>query len=106
MRRKVLWAGAGLGALLLVLGAGLMVGARVAPATLHPPKLPGVAATFGLPGTTPTGTASPTASAIAWKQLPQAKGAFVPIKLVIEKLGVQAGVETKGIDSHNVMESP
>ncbi len=83
-----------------------MVGARVAPATLHPPKLPGVAATFGLPGTTLTGTASPSASAIAWKQLPPAKGAFVPIKLVIEKLGVQAGVETKGIDSHNVMESP
>lgn len=38
--------------------------------------------------------------------LPTARGAFVPAELVIEKIGVRAPVEVKGVDANNVMEAP
>jgi hypothetical protein len=41
-----------------------------------------------------------------WKPLPAASGAFVPAQVVIDKLQVQAPVEIKGVDAHNVMEAP
>lgn len=41
-----------------------------------------------------------------WKPLPTATAAFQPALLVIEKLKVQAPVEVKGLDAHNVMEAP
>src|SRR5215468_6082260 len=41
-----------------------------------------------------------------WKPLPTATAAFQPTLLVIEKLKIQAPVEIKGVDGHNVMEVP
>jgi len=41
-----------------------------------------------------------------WKPLPTATAAFQPTLLVIEKLKIQAPVEVKGVDGHNVMEAP
>lgn len=91
---------AALGVVALVLGVAIgLVGARTAP-TAKAPALNGANAA-GLAGKTDP-TAVPRISA----DYPPANGAFMPQQLLIERLGVKAFVETKGIDSHNVMESP
>jgi LPXTG-site transpeptidase (sortase) family protein len=51
-------------------------------------------------------TPAPPAPDAWWKPLPRATAAFVPARLVIERLKVQATIEVKGIDAHNVMEAP
>jgi LPXTG-site transpeptidase (sortase) family protein len=38
--------------------------------------------------------------------LPLAKAPFVPARLVISRLGIDAPIEVKGIDAHNQMEAP
>ncbi len=48
----------------------------------------------------------PSPTPIGWQQLPAATSAFVPVRLVVERIGVEAPVESKGVDSHNTMESP
>ena len=55
--------------------------------------------------TAPEPSAAPTPEQW-WKPLPTATAAFQPALLVIEKLKVQAPVEVKGLDAHNVMEAP
>jgi LPXTG-site transpeptidase (sortase) family protein len=50
--------------------------------------------------------ASPSPPAWSWKPLPPATSSFVPVELVIQKLQVEAPIEVKGVDAHNVMEAP
>jgi LPXTG-site transpeptidase (sortase) family protein len=108
VRGRALWALGGLLAGLLVVGAGVWVGARPAPA--QPPQLlpeqaaqaAGQPGNVGLPSSYPV----PSATPIGWQQLPAAKAAFAPVKLVVERIGVEAPVESKGVDSHNVMQTP
>ncbi len=88
----------GVAALVLVIAIGL-VGARTAPTAKAASQNSANAA--GLAGKTDP-TAAPKISA----DYPLANGAFMPQELLIERLGVKASVEAKGIDSHNVMESP
>jgi LPXTG-site transpeptidase (sortase) family protein len=93
---------------LLVVGAGVWVGARPAPA--QPPQLlPGQAQAANQPGGNvglPSSFPVPSATPIGWQPLPAARSAFVPVKLVVERIGVEAPVESKGVDSHNVMQTP
>jgi hypothetical protein len=79
------WAGAAVAVLLAGVGAGLL-SAR----PQHPPA--------AAPG--------PPAADGWWQPLPTASGPFVPAELVVERLHLQAPVEVKGIDAHNVMEAP
>ncbi|HZV51972.1 MAG TPA: class F sortase [Candidatus Dormibacteraeota bacterium] len=100
-RGRILWVLLGLGAAVIVLGAGLLVGAHRAPTAARPPALAG----------SPTGPSGVQPSAQPSAAPPQvhfspAKSAFVPFQLVIQRLNVEAPVEIKGVDSHNVMESP
>lgn len=99
--RRPVWAAAAV----LVLAAGL--GAGLLAARLHParPAAHESAAQTAPPAVAALPTASPTADA-GWKPLPTATSSFTPAELVIQKLGVQAPVEVKGVDSHNVMEAP
>ncbi len=103
-RAKVFWAAGALGVALLVVVSGVLVGAKLVPTRPHAPQLvaPGPSAVVAAPLTSSSAPPSPT----TWKQLPLASGAFVPTRLVVEKLGVSAPIEIKGIDSHNVMQSP
>lgn len=106
VRGRPLWAMVGLGAALLALGAGLWVGAIKAPT--HQPSSH-VQSTGGHPGGNiglPRNYPAPPASPLAWNPLPPATNAFVPVQIVVERIGVKAAVEDKGIDSHNVMEAP
>jgi LPXTG-site transpeptidase (sortase) family protein len=87
-----------------VLAAGLATGLVTTrgsrPATALSSRGP---ATAGAPAAR---TPAPAAPDAWWKPLPQAGAAFVPARLVIERLKVQATIEVKGIDAHNVMEAP
>jgi sortase A len=92
-RRSVWAAGAA-----VALAAGLAVGLLAA---RPQPVRPAPAA--------PSAPSAPAPSAAAgdwWTPLPTATGAFEPAQLVIDKLHVQAPIEVKGIDAHNVMEAP
>jgi LPXTG-site transpeptidase (sortase) family protein len=88
----------------LALGSGLLVGARLAPTSPRVPRLAPLSAASPAAVSQQQPAAEP--SAPAWTPLPSANGPFMPTKLVIEKLGVQAPVEIKGVDSHNVMQAP
>jgi LPXTG-site transpeptidase (sortase) family protein len=100
MTRRPVWAAAAALAIALGLGSGLLSarlghGDRTTPAPVaRAPETPAA-----------TATASPTPDPW-WKALPPATSSFVPSELVIEKLRVQAPIEVKGIDAHNVMEAP
>jgi sortase A len=99
MRRPV-WAAAAALVLVAGLGAGLLA------ARLHPARPVAHSPVVRSAGPTPSApTASPTPDA-SWKPLPLATSSFVPQELVIQKLRVQAPIEVKGIDAHNVMEAP
>ena len=99
MRRPV-WAAAAALVLAVGLGAGLLA-ARLQPArpAAHAPVVlsPGPAAAVPTAGPTPDAW---------WKPLPIATSSFVLAQLVIQKLRVQAPIEVKGVDAHNVMEAP
>lgn len=89
--RRSVWAAAAVVALVAGLAVGLLA-AR--PQPVRPaPAAPAVPA--------PSGAADAW-----WTALPPATGPFVPARLVIDKLHVQAPIEVKGIDAHNVMEAP
>jgi sortase family protein len=105
-RSRVLWAAAGLVVAVAGLGAGLWVGADRAPAR-QPAAHRALAPAASRPGSAGLGSfPEPSAAPMGWKQLPAARVAFQPVELVIERIGVQAAVESKGVDSHNVMEAP
>ena len=101
-RLKTRWVGI-LVVAVLAIGSGLVVGAKLAPTSIHPPQLT-------TSSSTSTGAAQPGSGGepnkLSWKQLPAASGAFLPTKIVVEKLGVQAPVEIKSVDSKNVMQTP
>jgi sortase A len=100
MMRRPVWAAVAV----LVLAAGL--GAGLLAARLHPaPAAHTPVARAATPPPAAAATASPSPSAW-WTPLPAATASFVPSMLVIEKLKVQAPIEVKGIDAHNVMEAP
>jgi LPXTG-site transpeptidase (sortase) family protein len=98
--RRPVWAAAAALVLAAGLGAGLLA-ARLQPA--RPVAAAPVVRNAGPVAAVPT--ASPTPDAL-WKPLPVATSSFVPADLVIQKLRVQAPVEVKGVDAHNVMEAP
>ena len=100
-RKRGYWVAlAVLGVVALVVGIAIgLVGVKATP-TAKAPSLNGANAA-GLAGKT-----DPTAAPRISVNYPQANGAFMPQELLIERLGVRAPVEVKGIDSHNVMESP
>jgi len=93
------WVAAAVAALVAGLAVGLLA-ARPQPAhpAAHRPSIPAVAAT---PAAVPS-----QAPDAWWTPLPPATAPFVPSQLVIDKLHVQAPIEVKGIDAHNVMEAP
>jgi LPXTG-site transpeptidase (sortase) family protein len=90
--RRSVWAAAAMVALAAGLAAGLLA-ARLQPA--RP-----VADRSGRPA------AASLAPNTWWTPLPPARAPFVPDQLVIDRLHVQAPIEVKGIDAHNVMEAP
>jgi sortase A len=97
--RRLTWAAVGLA----VLAAGLVTGLIAARPQAPAPVAQRQPATAGGPTARP---AAPPAPDGWWKPLPRAGAAFVPAQLVIERLRVQAPIEVKGIDTHNVMEAP
>jgi sortase A len=98
--RRPFWAAAAVLVVVAGLGAGLLA-ARLQPArpAVHVPVVRSAGPVAAAP------TASPTADAF-WKPLPIATSSFVPAELVIQKLRVEAPIEVKGVDVHNVMEAP
>jgi sortase A len=93
MRERSLLAAAGLAVLLGGLCVGLLTGQRAAWPAAHAPAQA-------------QATVQPPAAIADPSVPPAAKGSFVPAELVIDKLGIHAPVEVKGIDAHNVMEAP
>jgi LPXTG-site transpeptidase (sortase) family protein len=99
MMRRPVWAAAAALVLAAGLGAGLLAAKLRAPQIAHAPAVHSARSVAAAPA------ASPTPGAW-WKPLPTATSSFVPSELVIEKLKVQAPIEVKGVDVHNVMEAP
>jgi LPXTG-site transpeptidase (sortase) family protein len=97
-RRRLILAGAGL-ALALMLGSGafLWVAASRAPVAAHM-RVSGQAGATALPV---SGSPLPSQTPLTLARAP-----FVPSRLLIRRLGVDAPIEVKGIDSHNRMEAP
>jgi LPXTG-site transpeptidase (sortase) family protein len=102
--RRASWTLIGLGASLIALGSGLLAAGLV-------PAAGGRSAH----GSIVHGSATPAAAAAAsappgdgpWRTpLPTAHGPFIPVKLVIQKLHVEAPIEVLGTDASNVMEAP
>jgi LPXTG-site transpeptidase (sortase) family protein len=96
--RKALLGLGGLG-LLVAIGAGVGLaawGGRTAP---QRPHLAGGATASARPST-------PSAEPSREAQLPLAKAPFVPARLMIRRLGIDAPIEVKGINTHNQMEAP
>lgn len=100
-----------LGAAAIVLTAGLLTATHLrslpAAPTARASGQPSEAGPTTLP--TPTSTAQPQPSPSqgwAWRPLPEASVPFVPARLVIDRLHVQAPVELKAVDRNNVMEAP
>lgn len=97
-RRKLVLAGLGL-ALMLVIGSGVFIWAAAArtPArgSLH------------VSGQT-SASAVPVSPSAAPSEVPiaLAKAPFVPSRLLIRRLNVDAPIEVKGINNHNQMEAP
>ena len=83
------------GGWLLAGGGHVRPGQPVSRATASPPAAPAAAPPEVAASANPT--SAPTAA-------PQA--AVQPARLVISRLGVQAPIESKGIDTRNVMEAP
>lgn len=100
MMRRAVWVAAALVVLVAGLGAGLLVAQHQAsrPDVRIPSRTASVPAG---PASTPGHTADSW-----WKPLPSATAAFVPAQLVIDKLHVEAPIEVKGINAHNIMEAP
>jgi len=104
MMRRSVWAAAAVLVLALSLGTGLLAAGlrapRAPPRTViaHAPVPP-------LAASAPPAAASPTPD-VWWSPLPPATASFIPVELVIEKLRARAPIEVKGVDAHNVMESP
>jgi sortase A len=100
MTRRPVWAAMAVAVLAAGLGAGLLAAKleRQAPVVRSP-----VAQAAQPPAPAPAASPAPGPW---WTPLPEATGSFVPVQLVIEKLRVQAPIEVKGIDAHNVMEAP
>jgi sortase A len=100
--RRLTWVAVGL----TVLAAGLVTG--LLSTRLQAPASPRAAPVqlSSAQGATAPPAASPASGSGWWKPLPKSAAAFVPAQLVIERLRVQASIEIKGIDSHNVMEAP
>lgn len=103
--RKAILAAVGLAAAATLAGSGwFLLGSahakpvqRVSRAT--PSALPSAVPSAAGPAVAPS-----TAASAGPSQAPATS--VEPARLVIFRLGVQAPIETKGIDSHNVMESP
>jgi LPXTG-site transpeptidase (sortase) family protein len=97
-RRKLLFAAAALG-LIVILGSGVFMwlAASRAPVPAHM-RVSGQATASALPV-----SSSPVPSEVP---LTLAKAPFVPSRLLIRRLGVDAPIEVKGINSHNQMEAP
>jgi LPXTG-site transpeptidase (sortase) family protein len=91
---------------LLALGVLVLFGAGVAVtviwggrSTSQRPQPVGRATASARPST-------PSAEPSREAQLPMAKAPFVPSRLMIRRLGIDARIEVKGIDAHNQMEAP
>jgi LPXTG-site transpeptidase (sortase) family protein len=96
--RKALLGLGGLG-LLVAIGAGVGLaawGGRTAP---QRPQLAAGATASARPS-------MPAAEPSREAQLPLAKAPFVPSRLMIRRLGIDAPIEVKGIDAQNQMEAP
>jgi LPXTG-site transpeptidase (sortase) family protein len=95
---RIAWVAAAGAALVLVagVGTGLLVARLEQP---RPAARPGPAATTAV-------DAEPVRGDSWWTPLPAASAPFVPAELVIERLHLEAPVEVKGVDAHNVMEAP
>lgn len=94
-------------ALLAIVAAGVLtigIASGVVASKLAAPR-PGTHRLTATASAAPEPSAAPTPEQW-WKPLPTATAAFQPALLVIEKLKVQAPVEVKGLDAHNVMEVP
>jgi LPXTG-site transpeptidase (sortase) family protein len=104
--RRASWALIGLGASLITLGSGLLAAGLVPAAGSRPPH----AALIRSDSTSATPAATAPAAAASdspwWKPLPAAHSPFVPVKLVIPRLHVEAPIEVRGTDANNVMEAP
>jgi LPXTG-site transpeptidase (sortase) family protein len=98
-RRKLVLAGLGL-ALMLVIGSGLFIWTAAASRTPARAKL-------AVRGATSASTV-PISPSAAPSEVPLtlAKSPFVPARLLIRRLNVDAPIEVKGINSHNQMEAP
>jgi LPXTG-site transpeptidase (sortase) family protein len=96
--RPAVWAVAALAMLISGVAAGIFATRLQAPTAVS--QRPAASAPSAA---SPTGPPAPDGW---WKPLPAATGPFVPAGIVLEKLKVQAPIEVKGIDAHNVMEAP
>ena len=85
-------------ALLIAIGAGLVLATSSLRSGSHRLQVSGRTSASALP-TAPGAEPSPAT-------LPLAKAPFVPARLVIRRLGIDAPTEVKGIDAHNQMEAP
>jgi LPXTG-site transpeptidase (sortase) family protein len=97
--RKLQLALCGLGLLLVIGAAAALLVTRGSQSSSQQHPLAGQAtatARASMPAAAPSGEA----------QLPLAKAPFVPSRLVIRRLGINAPIEVKGIDAHNQMEAP
>ncbi len=103
--KRASWVLIGFGASLLALGSGLLAAGFLPAAGERPAHVTVVHSDAADPIAPEAPAPAPTSDAW-WKPLPLAHGAFVPALLVIEKLKVQAPIEVKGVDAHNVMEAP
>jgi hypothetical protein len=109
-RRRVVLLLAGIGIVLVAGASGLLV-ARSLGATGRPHAGGRVVATSATPAATadaggaPAVSPSPGAGAW-WSPLPTDTASFVPSRLVVERLRVQAPIEVKGVDAQNQMQAP
>lgn len=99
--RCIAGGGTRFGIALVVLAASISVGSPIAH---HRPTV-AEARSAGSTGWV-AGYATPPPKPLHWQPLPAAAGAFLPLELVIARIGVEARVEDKGVDNRNVMESP
>jgi hypothetical protein len=97
-RRRLVFAGIGL-ALLLVIGSGVFIWAATARTPAHVSlRVSGHTSASAVP-VTPSAAPSDAPLALA-------KAPFVPSRLLIRRLNVDAPIEVKGINSRNQMEAP